>query len=91
MGAFGDSHWEDNPMTYTDPDDGVVKTDVGGVGVPLSEYLGEDKEDKPIKIAKWTAYKNTARGALFLGGTSDNDYKPVSNQRHYILVLKNKF
>ena len=31
-------------------------------------------------MSKWTAYKNTARGALFLGGTSDNDYKPVTDK-----------
>ena len=53
MGAFGDSYWEDHPMTYTDPEDGIVKTDVGGVGVPLKEYLGE-KEIKP-KFSKWTS------------------------------------
>ena len=78
MGAFGDSYWEDHPMTYTDPEDGIVKTDVGGVGVPLKEYLGE-KEIKP-KFSKWTAYKNTARGALFLGGDSSTDYKPVTDK-----------
>lgn len=44
MGAFSDSYWEDHPMTYTDPEDGIVKTDVSGVGVPLKEYLGEEND-----------------------------------------------
>ncbi len=28
----------------------------------------------------WTAYKNTARGALFLGGESETDYKPTTDK-----------
>lgn len=40
-------------------------------------------------MSKWTAYKNTARGALFLGGTSDNDYKPVTDKK-YALIFATK-
>ena len=28
----------------------------------------------------WTAYKNTARGALFLGGESETDYRPTTDK-----------
>ena len=80
MGAFGDSYWEDHPQVYHN-ENGVAVTQISGVEVSLKDYFGERTEsdsDLPKK-SQWTAYRNLAKGAVYIGG-SEADYKDTTDK-----------